>query len=95
MQAERGVLGPAEVRWNTTTATVHAVDRVGRGLETHGDIAVLGRERGEIPVVEFSLPGQGVEEFLDQAFMRIALRLVSCGVREHTLVVTPGGSAEK
>ena len=46
-------------------------------------------------MVEFPLPGQAVEEFLDQAFKRIALRLVTRGVREHTLVVTPGGAAEK
>ena len=132
MQAERRVLGPAEVRWNdyvgtaaaddadavldrpslyelagvdrgrytvvgvdltiwedTTTASVYAVDRVSEGLETHGDIDVLGRERGEIPVVEFTLPAQAVEEFLDDAFKRIALRLVARGVREHQLVVVP------
>ena len=132
MQAERRVLGPAEVRWNdyvgtaaaddadavldrpslyelagvdrgrytvvgvdltiwedTTTASVYAVDRVSEGLETHGDIDVLGRERGEIPVVELTLPAQAVEEFLDDAFKRIALRLVARGVREHQLVVVP------
>ena len=132
MQAERRVLGPAEVRWNdyvgtaaaddadavldrpslyelagvdrgrytivgvdltiwedTTTATVYAVDRVGERLETHGDLDALARERGEIPVVEFRLPEQAVEEFLDDAFKRIALRLVARGVREHQLVVVP------
>ena len=132
MQAERRVLGPAEVRWNdyvgtaaaddadavldrpslyelagvdrgrytivgvdltiwedTTTATVYAVDRVGERLETHGDLDTLARERGEIPVVEFRLPSQAVEEFLDDAFKRISLRLVARGVREHQLVVVP------
>jgi hypothetical protein len=73
----------------TTTASVYAVDRVGERLETHADIDELGRQRGEIPVVEFPLPSQAVEEFLDDAFKRIALRLVARGVREHQLVVVP------
>ena len=73
----------------TTTASVYAVDRVGERLESHADIDELGRQRGEIPVVEFPLPSRAVEEFLDDAFKRIALRLVARGVREHQLVVVP------
>lgn len=73
----------------TTTASVYAVDRVSERLDTHADIDELGRQRGEIPVVEFRLPSQAVEEFLDDAFKRIALRLVARGVREHQLVVVP------
>ena len=72
---------------DTTTASVYAVDRVGERLESQADIDELGRQRGEIPVVEFPLPSQAVEEFLDDAFKRIALRLVARGVREHQLVV--------
>lgn len=72
---------------DTTTVTVYAVDRVAHRLESHADIEELGRERGEIPVVEFVLPSQQVEEFLSHAFKRITLRLVSRGVREQELVV--------
>ena len=132
MQAERRVLGAAEVRWNdyvgtaaaddadavldraslyelagvdrgrytivgvdltiwehTTTVSVYAVDRVSHDLQSHADLDALGRERGEIPVVEFVLASQAVEEFLNDAFKRISLRLVARGVREHTLVVVP------
>lgn len=72
---------------DTTTVTVYAVDRVAHRLESHADIEELGRSRGEIPVVEFVLPSQQVEEFLSHAFKRITLRLVSRGVREQELVV--------
>ena len=132
MQADRRVLGAAEVRWNdyvgtaaaddadavldrpslyelagvdrgrytivgvdltvwetTTTVTVYAVDRISLDVQTHADIEALGRERGEIPVVEFILPSQAVEEFLIDAFKRVSLRLVARGVREHDLVVVP------
>ena len=132
MQAERRVLGAAEVRWNdyvgtaaaddadavldrpslyelagvdrgrytivgvdltiwetTTTVSVYAVDRVAQDLQNHADIEALGRERGEIPVVEVVLPSRAVEEFLSAAFKRISLRLVARGFREHDLVVVP------
>ena len=72
---------------DTTTVTLYAVDRVAHRLESHADIEELGRERGDIPVVEFVLPSQQVEEFLSHAFKRISLRLVSRGVREQELVV--------
>lgn len=72
---------------DTTTVTVYAVDRVVHRLESHADIEELGRERGEIPVVEFVLPSQQVETFLRHAFKRITLRLVNRGVREQELVV--------
>jgi len=71
----------------STTVSVYAVDRLEHGLETHADIEELGRTRGEIPVTEFVLPAQHVEEFLEHAFKRITLRLVSRGVREQELVV--------
>jgi len=71
----------------STTVSVYAVDRLEHGLETHADIEELGRSRGEIPVTEFVLPAQHVEEFLEHAFKRITLRLVSRGVREQELVV--------
>ena len=84
------IVGVDLISWEeTTTASVYAVDRVGERLESQTDIDELGRQRGEIPVVEFPLPSQAVEEFLDDAFKRIALRLVARGVREHQLVVVP------
>ena len=132
MQADRRVLGAAEVHWNdyvgtaaaddaeavldrpslyelagvdrgrytivgvdvalwgaTTTVTVYAVDRISLDVQTHADIEALGRERGEIPVVEFVLPSQAVQEFLNDAFKRISLRLLARGVRDHGLVVVP------
>lgn len=82
------ILGVDVTIWeDTTTVTIYAVDRVAHRLESHADIEELGRERGEIPVVEFVLPSQQVEEFLSHAFKRITLRLVSRGVREQQLVV--------
>ncbi|WP_375430684.1 hypothetical protein [uncultured Friedmanniella sp.] len=75
--------------WETaTTVQVYAVDRVAHQLESHADIEELGRSQGEIPVVEFGIPSQQVEEFLSDAFKRISLRLIARGVREHQLVVT-------
>lgn len=82
------ILGVDVTIWeDITTVTVYAVDRVAHRLESHADIEELGRERGEIPVVEFVLPNQQVEEFLSHAFKRITLRLLSRGVREQELVV--------
>ncbi|WP_375424127.1 hypothetical protein [uncultured Friedmanniella sp.] len=76
--------------WETTTTVqVYAVDRIAHRLESHADIEELARAQGEIPVVQFEIPEQQVEEFLSDAFRRISLRLVARGVREHQLVVTP------
>jgi hypothetical protein len=72
----------------TTTVSVFAVDRVANELADQADLDELGRTRGEIPVVEFTLPSQHVEEFLENAFKRISLRLVARGVREYELAVT-------
>ena len=72
-----------------TTVTIYAVDRAGHRLESHADIEELGQRLGEIPVVEFVVPTQQVEEFLTSAFKRISLRLVSRGVRDQQLVVLP------
>lgn len=86
------ILGIDLTIWETaTTVQVYAVDRVAHRLESHADIEELGRTRGEIPVVEFAIPSQQVEEFLSDAFKRISLRLVARGVREHQLVVTEQG----
>ena len=72
----------------TTTVSLYAVDRLEHRLEGHTDLEELARTRGEIPVVEFGLPSQHVEEFLENAFKRISIRLVGRGVREHQLNVT-------
>jgi len=74
---------------DTRTASVFAVDRVSPELQAHADIDALGRERGEIPVVEFLLPSEAVEGFVAHAFKRVSLRLVARGVREHHLIVVP------
>lgn len=74
--------------WEADTAVrVYAVDRLAHRLENHGDLDELARTRGDIPVVEFGLPSQRVEEFLADAFKRISIRLVARGVREHELVI--------
>jgi len=72
----------------TTTVSLYAVDRLEHRLEGHSDLEELARTQGEIPVVEFGLPSQHVEEFLENAFKRISIRLVGRGVREHQLSVT-------
>lgn len=72
---------------NDTAVSVYAVDRVAHRLENHADLDGLAQTRGDIPVVEFRLPSQRVEEFLADAFKRISIRLVTRGVREHELVV--------
>ena len=72
----------------TTTVSLYAVDRLEHRLEGHTDLEELARTQGEIPVVEFGLPSQHVEEFLENAFKRISIRLVGRGVREHQLNVT-------
>lgn len=74
--------------WETdTTVSLYAVDRVAHRVETNADIEELGRRSGEIPVVEYVLPPQQVEEFLTDAFKRISVRLVARGVRDQELVV--------
>lgn len=77
------------VREAVTTVTVYAVDRVGQDLPTPADIDARGRERGGIPVVAFVLPSQAADEFLNDAFKAILLRLVARAVGEHDLVVVP------
>jgi hypothetical protein len=75
----------------TTLVSLYAVDRLAHGLGDRADLEELGADRGEIPVVEFPMPHQQVEEFLRDAFKRISLRLVARGVREHPLVVADAG----
>ena len=70
------------------TATVYAIDRAAHGISLHAAIAELGESLGEIPVVQFNLPEQSVEDFIRHAFRRIAVRLVTGALRDQVLVVT-------
>jgi hypothetical protein len=87
------ILGIDLTVWETTTTVkVYAVDRVAHRLESHADIEELGHSRGEIPVVEFAIPSQQVNQLISDAFKRISMRLVARGVRDHQLVVTDDGA---
>lgn len=74
------------------TATVYAIDRVEREISLHAQIAELAKEGGEIPVVQFDLPEQNVEDFIRHAFTRISVRLVRQDLHDKVLVVTEPSS---
>lgn len=83
-----------EVADGAPRVTVYAADRTERQLLTLEDLDELGqRDGGHIPVSAFRLaPTSRVEEFLDQAFQRIAIRLIAGPLHQHQLVVQDAAS---
>ena len=67
---------------------IYAVDRWSEGAGEPFDIDEVIGSRGQVPVTAVRLPsGTKVEAFLNEAFRRIAVRLVARGFRDETLVV--------
>lgn len=75
------------VRSSDPEVTVYAIDRAGDDGDAF-DIDTVIAANGHVPVtaVRLSVTDQ-VEAFLNDAFRRVAVRLVARGFREETLVV--------
>jgi hypothetical protein len=73
----------------TTAVTVYAFDRSTHGEGTLDDIERLGWSTGRIPVRGFAVPADQVDAFVEEAFKRLAVRLVARQVRDQALVLEP------
>ena len=71
----------------TTEVTVYAFDRETHGVVSVDEIERLGWESGQIPVTAFEIDDAHVEAFVEDAFKRLSVRLVSRAVRDQRLVV--------
>lgn len=71
----------------TTEVTVYAFDRQTHGVASVEEIEQLGWKSGQIPVTAFVVGDANVEAFVDEAFKRLSVRLVSRTVRDQRLVV--------
>jgi hypothetical protein len=68
------------------TVTVYAIDRSAHGITGVADLDDLGQRLGELPVTAFPLPEQHVDDFINDAFRSLSVRLVSKEVRDQILV---------
>ena len=73
---------------DTTAVTVYAFDRQSHGVSSLDDIERLGWESGQIPVSAFPVSADRVDAFIEDAFKRLSIRLVSRAVRDQALVVS-------
>lgn len=73
---------------DTTSVTVYAFDRQSSGLASVDEIEQLGWESGQIPVSAFPVSADRVDAFIEDAFKRLSIRLVSRAVRDQALVVS-------
>lgn len=71
----------------STAVTVYAFDRQTHGARNLDDIERLGWEAGQIPVSSFPVSADRVDAFIEDAFKRLSVRLVSRAVRDQALVV--------
>ena len=68
------------------TVTVYAFDRRAHGIGSATDLQSLGQRLGELPVTGFAVPDQHVEDFINDAFRSLFIRLISKEVRGQILV---------
>ncbi|MFP5282269.1 MAG: hypothetical protein ACLGIF_02320 [Actinomycetes bacterium] len=69
--------------------TVYAVDRSAEGVRTLAELDELATDEGRLRVTAFPLsPSQRVERFVNDAFQRIAIRLVARPLKDHPLEVS-------
>ena len=67
---------------------MYAVDRARHNIKSHDDLQELGHTTGELPVTAFHLATSAqVEDFMNEAFKRIAVRLTARNVIDHKLAV--------
>ncbi|GAB2589663.1 hypothetical protein [Microlunatus antarcticus] len=71
----------------STAVTVYAFDRTTHGVVSVEEIERLGWDSGQIPVTAFAVDDAHVEAFVEDAFKRLTVRLVSRAVRDQALVV--------
>jgi hypothetical protein len=71
----------------STAVTVYAFDRTTHGVVSVEEIERLGWDSGQIPVTAFVVGDAHVEAFVEDAFKRLSVRLVSRAVRDQALVV--------
>ena len=85
---ERWTILGIDIAVDTATAvTVYAFDRQAHGAQHLDDIERLGWESGQIPVSAFPVSADRVDAFIEDAFKRLSVRLVSRAVRDQALVV--------
>lgn len=72
----------------TAKVSVYALDRAEHGISEQADIHELGRTLGALPVVRFTVPESKVEDFVNDAFRRLSVRLVARDVRDYDLVAS-------
>lgn len=73
----------------STTVTVYAIDKAEHHIVKTADLDALGEAAGALPVTAFVLPAESAEQFLDNAFTSISIRLVARDVGTHTLTAQP------
>ena len=66
--------------------TVYAIDRQAHGIGDTTSLQELAQQLGELPVTPFPLTEQHVEDFINDAFRHLSIRLISKEVRDHILV---------
>jgi len=70
----------------STTVTVYAIDKVAHHIVKAADLDELGEKAGELPVTPFVLPTESADQFLNNAFTSISIRLVAKDAHPHRLI---------
>ena len=66
--------------------TVYAIDRQAHGIGDTTSLQEFAQRLGELPVTPFPLAEQHVEDFINDAFRHLSIRLISKEVRDQILV---------
>jgi hypothetical protein len=69
-----------------TTVTVYAIDKIAHHIVKASDLHELGDAAGELPVSPFVLRPESADQFLDEAFTSISIRLVTRDAQGHRLI---------
>jgi hypothetical protein len=69
-----------------TTVTVYAIDKIAHHIVKDSDLDDLGDAAGELPVSPFVLRSESADQFLDEAFTSISIRLVARDAQGHRLI---------
>lgn len=69
------------------SVTVYAFDRIAGALESAESVGAVGQVRGELVVRPFPVASEQVQDFLNEAFRQLSIRLAASPFRDHVLVV--------
>jgi len=90
LDRERWTIVSIDVEQDTAAhrVTVYAFDRSRHPVRSQADLLALEREKGELPVTAFHLDDPDrVEDFRNEAFSRIAVRLTLRALTESKLTI--------